>query len=320
MQNLYKRLYEIGIIPVIKIDDAAKAVPLAHALSEGGLPAAEITFRTSAAAEAIRAIADACPDMVLGAGTVLTVEQADEAKRAGAHFIVSPGLNPRVVKHCGEIGMPILPGCSNPSDIEAALEFGLDTVKFFPAEAAGGLPMLKAMAAPYGNVRFMPTGGLNENNILSYLSFDKIIACGGSFMVKDEYIRAGEFDKIRALTESAVKKMLGFQIKHVGINSENAAEAAALVKSFAPFGPEAHENDGGYFLGSDIEILKQKGYGKYGHIAIGTNFIKRAEAYLTAKGVRFLEESKKPDANGNYPAVYVDGDFGGFAVHLLQNK
>lgn len=191
MQDLYKRLYEIGIIPVIKIDDAAKAVPLAHALSEGGLPAAEITFRTSAAAEAIRAIADACPDMVLGAGTVLTVEQADEAKRAGAHFIVSPGLNPRVVKHCVEIGMPILPGCSNPSDIEAALELGLDTVKFFPAEAAGGLPMLKAMAAPYGNVRFMPTGGLNENNILSYLSFDKIIACGGSFMVKDEYIRAG---------------------------------------------------------------------------------------------------------------------------------
>lgn len=320
MIDLYKRLYEIGIIPVIKIEDATKAVPLAKALCEGGLPAAEITFRTPAARDAIRAIAEAFPEMLLGAGTVLNAEQADAAKEAGAHFIVSPGLNPNTVRHCRSIGMPILPGCSNPSDIEAALELGLDTVKFFPAEAAGGLPMLKAMAAPYGNVRFMPTGGLNENNILNYLAFDKIIACGGSFMVKDEYIRAGEFDKIRALTEATVKKMLGFSIKHVGINRENAEEARTLVNAFAPFGLTVSESEGGYFLGNDIEIFKKKGYGKYGHIAIGTNFIKRAEAYLKAKGLRFIEESKQIDQNGNYPAVYLDGDFGGFAVHLLQNK
>ncbi len=320
MQDLYKRLYEVGIVPVIKIDNASKAVPLAHALTEGGLPAAEITFRTPQAKDAIRAIADACPDMLLGAGTVLTPEQADEAKRAGAHFVVSPGLNPRVVRHCQKIGMPILPGCSNPSDIETALELGLDTVKFFPAEAAGGLPMLKAMAAPYGSIRFMPTGGLNENNILTYLSFDKVIACGGSFMVKDEYIRNGEFDKIRELTGRAVQRMLGFQIRHVGINSENASAAAALVKSFAPFGLDIHENDGSYFLNSDLEILKQKGRGKNGHIAIGTNFIKRAEAYLSAKGIRFIEESKNYDADGNYTVVFLDGEFGGFAVHLLQNK
>ena len=162
MKDIYQRIYETGIIPVIKIEDAENAVPLAKALIDGGLPAAEITFRTAAAADAIKAIAEAYPDMVVGAGTVLTPEQADAAKAAGAQFIVSPGLNPKVVKHCQEIGVPIIPGCANPSDIEAAIELGLDTVKFFPAEAAGGLPILKAMAAPYGNIKFMPTGGLNE--------------------------------------------------------------------------------------------------------------------------------------------------------------
>ncbi len=318
MEDLYQKLYETGIIPVIKIDDAENAVPLAKALIDGGLPAAEITFRTAAAADAIKAITQAFPDMLVGAGTVLTPEQADAAKAAGAQFIVSPGLNPKVVKHCIDIGIPMLPGCSNPSDIEAAIELGLDVVKFFPAEAAGGLPMLKAMAAPYGNIRFMPTGGLNENNILNYLSFDKIIAYGGSFMVKDEYIKNKEFDKIKSLTENAVKLMLGFKIKHVGINSENAEQAMAIAKTFAPFGLELKDGNSSIFLNSDIEIMKTKFYGKLGHIAIETNFIKRAEAYLKSKGLKFIEESKKIDAKGNYKAVYIDADFGGFAVHLLQ--
>ncbi len=205
MKTIYDRIYETGIIPVIKIEDAANAVPLAKALIDGGLPAAEITFRTAAAADAIKAITEAFPDMVVGAGTVLNAEQADAAKAAGAQFIVSPGLNRTRSSTAEKIGVPILPGCSNPSDIETAIELGLDIVKFFPAEAAGGLPMLKAMAAPYGAIRFMPTGGLNENNILNYLSFNKILACGGSFMVKDEYIKNKEFDKIKALTENAVK-------------------------------------------------------------------------------------------------------------------
>lgn len=318
MKTIYDRIYETGIIPVIKIEDAANAVPLAQALIDGGLPAAEITFRTAAAADAIKAITEAFPDMVVGAGTVLNAEQADAAKAAGAQFIVSPGLNPNTVKHCQKIGVPILPGCSNPSDIETAIELGLDIVKFFPAEAAGGLPMLKAMAAPYGAIRFMPTGGLNENNILNYLSFNKILACGGSFMVKDEYIKNKEFDKIKVLTENAVKLMLGFKIKHVGINAENADQAMAIAKTFAPFGLDLKDGNSSIFIGSDIEVMKAKGYGKLGHIAIETNFIKRAEAYLKNKGLKFIEESKKIDAKGDYKAVYIDADFGGFAVHLLQ--
>ncbi len=320
MKDIYQKIYEIGIIPVIKIDDAQDAVPLAKALIDGGLPAAEITFRTSAAADAIKAITTAYPDMVVGAGTVLTTEQADAAKSAGASFIVSPGLNPKVVKHCLSIGIPVIPGCANPSDIEVAIELGLDTVKFFPAEAAGGLAMLKAMSAPYGNIKFMPTGGLNESNILSYLAFDKIIACGGSFMVKDEYIKNKEFDKIRSLTEKAVKLMLGFKIKHVGINAENADHAMTIAGMFAPFGLDIKDGNSSVFLGSDIEIMKSTGYGKNGHIAIETNSIRRAESYLKTKGFRFIEESKKVDAKGNYPAVYIDYDFAGFAVHLVQKK
>ena len=212
----------------------------------------------------------------------------------------------------------MIPGCSNPSDIERAIELGLDTVKFFPAEACGGLAMLKAMAAPYGNMKFMPTGGLNENNILSYLAFDKIVACGGSFMVKDEYIKNGEFDKIRTLTENAVKLMLGFKIKHVGINAENAEAAMTIAKTFAPFGMELKDGNSSIFLNSDIEVMKSPYYGKLGHIAVETNSIGRAEAYLKSKGLRFIEESRKTDAKGKTKAIYIDFDFGGFAVHLLQ--
>ena len=212
MNEILKKVGLYGIVPVVKIDDAEKALPLAGALCRGGLPVAEITFRTACAEEAIKAICKEYPNMLVGAGTVLTPEQADRAVAAGAKFIVSPGLNPKVVSHCIEIGVPITPGCSNPSDIETALEFGLDVVKIFPAEAIGGLPMIKAMSAPYGSLKFMPTGGLNESNILSYLKFNKILACGGSYMVSSDLINAGDFAKIEEMTRNAVMQMHGFEL------------------------------------------------------------------------------------------------------------
>jgi 2-dehydro-3-deoxyphosphogluconate aldolase/(4S)-4-hydroxy-2-oxoglutarate aldolase len=202
--NMLEKIKSLGIVPVVKIDDADKAVPLAEALCRGGLPCAEITFRTDAAEEAIRRISDALPDMLVGAGTVLTPEQADKAKAAGAKFIMSPGFNPRVVKHCQNIGAPMFPGCSTPTDIEQALEFGLSCVKFFPAEQAGGLAMIKALAAPY-NILFLPTGGINAKNLNDYLAFDRIVACGGSWMVEAALINAGDFAKIEELTREAVK-------------------------------------------------------------------------------------------------------------------
>lgn len=205
MQDMHKALYAMGVVPVIKIDRAQDAVPLAAALCKGGLACAEVTFRTNAAEESIRAMTAAYPDMLVGAGTILTIEQADAAVAAGARFIVSPGLNPQVVRHCLDKGYPVLPGVVTPSEVEQALSFGLEVVKFFPAEAAGGLKMIQAMSAPYGSLKFMPTGGISAANLESYLSFGKILACGGSWMVKDSLIREGRFDTIEEMTRQAVE-------------------------------------------------------------------------------------------------------------------
>lgn len=205
MQPMYESLQKLGVVPVVKLDDAKDAAPLAEALCRGGLPCAEVTFRTAAAEAGIRAMCAARPDMLVGAGTVLTPEQADAAVAAGAKFIVSPGLNPVVVRHCLDKGYPVLPGVVTPSEVEQALSFGLEVVKFFPAEAAGGLAMIKAMSAPYGGLKFMPTGGISAANLESYLSFGKVLACGGSWMVKDSLIREGKFDTVEELTRQAVE-------------------------------------------------------------------------------------------------------------------
>lgn len=205
MHEILEKIHEIGIVPVVVLEDAKDAAPLAEALCAGGLPCAEVTFRTEAAEEAIRVMTREFPKMLVGAGTVLTTKQADRAAAAGAKFMVSPGLNPRIVKYCVKKGILITPGCANPSDIEQALENGLDVVKFFPAEPAGGLKMIKALAAPYVGVRFMPTGGINADNVRDYLAYDRVLACGGSWMVKDSLIKAGDFDKITALAKEAAE-------------------------------------------------------------------------------------------------------------------
>ena len=205
MNEVLEKIQKIGIVPVVVLNDAKDAAPLAKALCEGGLPCAEVTFRTEAAEESIRIMSEQFPEMLVGAGTVLTTEQVDRAVAAGAKFIVSPGLNPRIVKYCVEKGILITPGCCNPSDIEQALENGLEVVKFFPAEPAGGLKMIKAMAAPYVGVKFMPTGGINQKNVREYLAYDRIIACGGSWMVKGDLIDAGDFETIKEMTKEAVE-------------------------------------------------------------------------------------------------------------------
>ena len=204
MEKMLQQIGEMGVIPVIKIDRVEDAVPLAKALVEGGMPCAEVTFRTAAAADAIKAMSEAYPEMLVGAGTVLTTEQADTAIKCGAKFIVSPGLNPETVKHCIKNGYPILPGVATPTEVEAGLALGLTHLKFFPAEAAGGVKMIKAMAAPYTSVKFMPTGGINVGNIKEYLTCKAVFACGGSWMVPGDMITNGEFDKIKALVEEAV--------------------------------------------------------------------------------------------------------------------
>ena len=180
MNELLQQIHRIGVVPVIKITDPETAVPLARALDKGGIPVAEVTFRTQHAAEAIRRISAEVPQVLTGAGTVTTTEQVDTAVAAGAKFIVTPGFNPKVVDYCLERNIPILPGASGPSEIEQAMERGLEVVKCFPAEALGGLPYIKALSGPYTEMKFMPTGGVNPGNITSYLGFSKILACGGS--------------------------------------------------------------------------------------------------------------------------------------------
>lgn len=212
MNDTLIQIGKTGIVPVVVINKAESACPLAESLIKGGLACAEVTFRTQAAQESINSIAKKFPDMLVGAGTVLTVEQADRAFDAGAKFIVSPGLNPKVVEHCLKKGYPVTPGIMTPTELEMALELGLDVVKFFPAENAGGLKMIKAISAPYTKVKFMPTGGINAVNVKDYLACDKILACGGSWMVKGELIDSGDFSKIEELTKEAfniVKEIRG---------------------------------------------------------------------------------------------------------------
>jgi len=323
MHAVLEELGKIGIVPVIKIDDARNAVPLAKALAAGGIPCAELTFRTAQSEEAIHRIKQEAPEILTGAGTVLTTEQVDKAINAGAQFIVSPGFNPRIVAYCIQKGIPVTPGCVNPSDIEQAIEFGLEVVKFFPAEQAGGLDYIKAISAPYHNLKFMPTGGINADNIAKYISFNKVHACGGSWMAAPNLINAGEFEKITALSREAVFKMLGFSVAHIGINAGGEEAAMKAARFFAGmFGFPLKDGNASVFAGDGVEMVKTPAGapGVHGHIAIGTNSITRAVAYLERSGIDFDDANAKKDDKGNVIAIYLKEEVLGFAVHLLQRK
>ncbi len=318
MHNVLEQLGLLGIVPVIAIEDANDAEPLAQALIDGGLPCAEVTFRTAAAKDAIERIAKKFPDMALGAGTVLTVDQVKAAVDCGAKYIIAPGLNPKTVDYCVSHNIPVTPGVATPSEVEQALEFGLEVVKFFPAEQAGGLAFLRALSAPYSKLKFIPTGGIDEKNILSYLAFPKVLACGGSWMVKTDMISMKQFDQIRTITEQAVKTMLGFELRHVGINTPGADEAIGIARELSLLlGAPVKEGNSSNFVGTQFEVLKRQYLGAHGHLAIGTNFIDRAVAHLGRRGYKIIEESKT-EKNGKLAAVYLEQEIGGFALHLLQ--
>jgi len=318
MNEILKKIGELGIVPVVKIERAEDAIPLGKALVEGDLPIAEITFRTSAAEDSIKALTDELPELLVGAGTVLTVEQAKKAVAAGARFIVSPGFNTKVVDYCLENNIPVTPGINSPTQIEMALEKGLEIVKFFPAEASGGLALLKAMSAPYSEIKFIPTGGINQNNVISYLANSQVHACGGSWMVKPELISSGNFNQIAELTKEAVSTLLGFQLAHLGINEESQDKAlgsANLLSRIFYF--PVKEGNSSVFAGSGFEVMKNKYLGSHGHIALSTNDITRAIAYLKRKGIAVLAETAK-ESDGKLKAIYLDQEVSGFAIHLLQ--
>ena len=315
--EILERIHLCGLVPVIKVTDAADALPLCRALLAGGIDIAEITFRSSAAAEAIALVSDELPGILTGAGTIHNVRQAQEAVEAGAKFIVSPGLNPEVVRYCQRIGMPVLPGVASPSDLEAAMELGLDTVKFFPAENLGGLSAIKAISAAYAEMRFMPTGGISENNLGEYARHPKILACGGSWMVPEALIAARDWDGITLLTKKAVLKLHGFELAHVGINTGNADEAEKTARLFTSlFGWEYKPGPNSIFNGAFIEVMKKHYLGTNGHIGIRCNNTARARAYFEKAGFAFREDTVKA-VGGQMKTIYFSDEIAGFALHLI---
>ncbi len=319
MNQTLKTLSQIGIVPVVAIEDAKKAVPLAKALVAGGLPAAEITFRTDAAEEAMRAITAQVPQMLVGAGTVLTHEQLDRALDAGAKFIVSPGFNPDMVKYGLSKGALMVPGTATGGEMEQAMALGLDVVKFFPAEQNGGVAKLKALAGPYRSLKWMPTGGVSTKNVAEYMSFDKIVACGGTWMVKTELIENERWDEITAICKEAVKTMLGLSLMHVGINCADESDAESTAKAFAALlDIEYKPGRSSDFAGGAVECMKKPGRGKNGHIAVGAYNVERAIYHLSRRGAKFDDSSIKTDAAGNITNIYLENEIGGFAVHIMK--
>lgn len=284
MNEVLVTIHQIGLVPVVVLEDAKDAAPLAEALCAGGLPCAEVTFRTEAAEESIRIMSREFPQMLIGAGTVLTTEQVDRAVDAGARFIVSPGLNSKVVEHCLKKGVAVTPGTSNPSDVETAIEMGLEVVKFFPAEPSGGLEMIKAMAAPYTKMKFMPTGGVSIENLNRYLSFSRILACGGSWMVRGELIREGKFHEIERLTREAVQKMLGLEL-----SSPSLTELL--------LGKENAKN---------VNML-----------TITANHLDRAVAYLELQGLIFDENTARYE-KGHLQEIQAGKPMQGYLIRFVQ--
>lgn len=320
MDACIKELYRIGIVPVVALEDAADALPLGAALKKGGVSAIEVTFRTAAAADAIRLLTREMPELLVGAGTVITKEQADAAIEAGAKFIVSPGFQPELVSYVLSKGVPMCPGTATPGEMEQAMALGLSAVKFFPAEQNGGAPMLKALSAPYRDLLFMPTGGVKLENLRTYLALDQVFACGGTWLATKDDIKAKAFDKITARTCEAVKTMLNFRIKHVGINSKDEAEAkktATLLCSIFDF--DYNDTELSVFTGTAVEVMKYMGRGSLGHIAIGADNVDRAEYYLRQRGFSFDESTRRVDAAGRTTFLYLTEEIGGFAFHLTKN-
>lgn len=313
-----ERFSRACIVPVVVLEKAEDAVATAKALLAGGIDVMEITFRTAAARDSIAAVAAACPDMLVGAGTVVNPEQCKTAIAAGAGFIVSPGFDEEVVKHCVENDIAVTPGCVTPTEIMSAVRLGLSVVKFFPANVYGGLTAMKSLSAPFPNVKFLPTGGVNSQNIGDYVSAPFIHAVGGSWVCTKKDIAEGNFDKITSLCKEARKNALGFEFAHLGINCENTEASAKVCEFFqTAFGFPVKDGNSSSFVSPDIEILKSPYLGTNGHIAISTNSIACAVPELEKAGFH-ADMSTAKYKNDRIVALYLKQEVGGFAIHLLQ--
>lgn len=316
--EILERLSNAGIVPVVVIEDVKNAVPTAQALLAGGIDVMEITFRTAAAKDSIAAVAKECPDMLVGAGTVITLEQCKAAVEAGAKFIVSPGYCDEVVSWCVEHDVAVTPGCVTPTEIMAAMAHGLKVLKFFPANVYGGLTAMKSLSGPFGGIKFIPTGGVSAQNLAEYISAPFIHAVGGSWLCAKADISAGNFEKITALCREARKIALGFEVAHIGVNTADDDASLEVCRQMnSAFGFETKAGNSSNFASTSVEVMKSVYLGKNGHIAVRTNSIPRAIAELAKHGFA-VDESTAKFKGDKMNAVYLKQEFGGFAVHLLQ--
>ena len=320
MSEILKRIGNMGLIPVVVMDEAELAEPTAKALIDGGLPIMEITLRTEQGIPSIKRIKEVYPEMLVGAGTVLSVDKAKEAVDAGAEFIVAPGLNPKLVEWCINSNVPITPGCVTPTEIEKALSYGLKTLKFFPADIYGGIAGCKALYGPYRMISFIPTGGVSLNNLSDFADKPYIHAIGGGWLCNTADVNAGDFGKITKTVKQSIDVLLGFELAHIGINTANEDASIKIAEMFGKgFGFDIKKGSSSNFVGTGIEVNKSVGLGTKGHIAIKTNSIQRAAYYLEQRGYE-VDWSTLKGTSDNPVAVYLKDDFGGFAVHLLQKK
>ena len=316
--DVLSRLAAAGVVPVVVLDNAADAVPTAKAMVAGGIDVMEITFRTAAAADSIRAVAAEVPEMLVGAGTVLNLEQCKLAVECGAKFIVSPGYDEETVAWCVENGVAVTPGCVTPTEIMAALKHGLKVVKFFPANVYGGLNAIKALSGPFVGLKFIPTGGVNQENLGEFVSNPSIHAVGGSWVCPKADIAAHNFDKITQLCAEARRGVMGFELAHVGINCESADESLAVCEELEKaFDFEVKTGNSSNFASTGVEVMKSMYLGKNGHLAVRTNKIEAAIAELTKRGFAVDMDTAKYKGD-RMVAVYLKNEIGGFAVHLLQ--
>ncbi|MBR1455849.1 MAG: bifunctional 4-hydroxy-2-oxoglutarate aldolase/2-dehydro-3-deoxy-phosphogluconate aldolase [Oscillospiraceae bacterium] len=316
--DVLDRFARSGIVPVVVLDDAADAADTARALLAGGVDVMEITFRTAAAPEAIARVAAEVPEMLVGAGTVITLEQCKQAVACGAKFIVAPGYDEEVVSWCCEQGIPVTPGCVTPTEIMMALKHGLQVLKFFPANVYGGLNALKALAGPFGSVKFIPTGGVNAGNIAEFAASPAVHAVGGSWVCPKADIAAHDFEKITRLCEDSRRALLGFELAHVGLNCADEAESSAVADTLGrAFGFPKKVGNSSIFAGTAVEAMKEPFLGANGHIGIRTNKIEAAVAEMERRGFALRPETAKYKG-GRMTAVYLADEVGGFALHLIQ--
>ena len=316
--DVLKAISDIGVIPVIKIEDLETALPLANALREGGINTIEVTARNDLAFRAIEKIRKAFPDMLVGAGTITSADKANEAISVGARYIVSPGFNLKTVCYCQEHGLPIVPGCVTPTEIEAAMEAGLSTLKFFPSEDNGGVKTMKNLSGPFGGVKFVPTGGIDFSNMGAYLQWGFIAAVGGSFMAPADLIRQHNWAAITANCRRAIQLALGFELAHVGLNHDTEEEAVAnavLMDERFLLGTKVGGRS--TFAGKAVEFMHTQFYGAKGHIGYLTNSVERAKAFFESRDIAIREESIRYDQNGKMTVLYLKDEIGGFALHVV---